>query len=157
MAAQSPSQFIRRANRLVTTLIRIGLPMGRMALLTVPGRYSGLPRTTPVTLTPHCDGWTLGSPFGETDWVRNLRAAGSAEITRRRRTARVMATELTPDQAAPLLKDALSGVGPIARKVLGRHFDVPFDAPLPQWIEEAANHPMFFLEAITELAAARTG
>ncbi|MGQ0848887.1 MAG: hypothetical protein ACT4OP_07175 [Actinomycetota bacterium] len=44
--------------------------MGRMALLAVPGRRSGLPRRTPVTLTPHGEGWSLGSPFGETDWVK---------------------------------------------------------------------------------------
>ena len=148
MAAQEPSPFIRNANRLMVQLLRWGLPMGRMALLTVPGRNTGLSRTTPVTLTRYQDGWSLGSPFGETDWVRNLRAAGLAEITRRRRTIRVAVTELPPDQAAPLLMETLSGAGPLVRRVLGRYFAVTANASPAEWVEEARHHPMFILEAV---------
>lgn len=148
MAGQRPSWFIRVANGLVAALIRSGLPMGRMALLTVSGRRSRLPRSTPVTLTPHGKGWSLGSPFGETDWVRNLRFAGMGTITRGRRTTQVLCTELSPRLAAPLLMASLAGVGPIARRALRRYFAVPFDASLTEWIEEAASHPTFILEPV---------
>jgi deazaflavin-dependent oxidoreductase (nitroreductase family) len=52
--------------------------------LTVPGRKSGLPRTTPLLCVPHDGGWLIaGSYFGDERmplWVNNLRAADGAEI-----------------------------------------------------------------------------
>jgi deazaflavin-dependent oxidoreductase (nitroreductase family) len=109
----------------------------------VTGRRSGLPRTIPVALTPYRDGWSLGSPFGAVDWVKNLRAAGTAVISRRGRTIRVRATELGLEEAAALLKKSLSGVGPVTRRVLGGYFEVPLDAPLA---DRGPRHPTFFLE-----------
>lgn len=46
--------------------------------LTVPGRKSGVPRSTPLLCVPHDGGWLIaGSYFGDPKmpmWVRNLRA-----------------------------------------------------------------------------------
>ncbi|MDN4159823.1 nitroreductase family deazaflavin-dependent oxidoreductase [Nocardioides abyssi] len=46
--------------------------------LTVPGRKSGVPRSTPLLCVPHEGGWLIaGSYFGDPKmpmWVRNLRA-----------------------------------------------------------------------------------
>jgi deazaflavin-dependent oxidoreductase (nitroreductase family) len=145
MTGTGPNLFIRSANHLVGPLIKAGLPMGSMALLTVRGRRSGTPRTTPVYLSSHGEGWSLGSPFGAVDWVKNLRAAGVAEITMRRKTLRVESHELGLEEAAPLLKASLAEAGPVARKVLGGYFDVPFDAPLTEWTIEAKRHPTFVL------------
>jgi deazaflavin-dependent oxidoreductase (nitroreductase family) len=144
-----PNRFIRIGNRMVTFLIRTRIPVGSMVLLTVTGRRSGLPRTTPVTLTPYRDGWSLGSPFGVVDWVKNLRAAGEAEILRRGKTFRVKAEELGPDETAAVLKENLSDLGPVARRVLGGYFDVPLDAPLADWQREAPRHPTFILREQT--------
>jgi deazaflavin-dependent oxidoreductase (nitroreductase family) len=68
-------KYARFYNPIVTFLLRLGVPMGPQALLTVPGRNSGLPRTTPVALNPHGAGWLLVSVYGQVDWVKNLRAA----------------------------------------------------------------------------------
>ena len=149
MKSMRPNRFIRIANRMVAFLIRTRIPVGSMALLTVTGRRSGLPRTTPVTLTPYRDGWSLGSPFGVVDWVKNLRAAGEAEILRRGQTIRVTAEELGPEEAAAVLKENLSDLGPVARRVLGGYFDVPLDAPLADWEREAPRHPTFILREQT--------
>ena len=54
--------------------------MGPDVLLTVRGRKSGLPRTTPVTICEYGLRRGFISPFGETQWVRNLRAAGRASV-----------------------------------------------------------------------------
>ena len=156
MTGTPPNLFIRSANRVVSLLIRTGLPVGSMALLTVTGRRSGLPRTTPVSLTPYRDGWSLGSPFGAVDWVKNLRAAATAEITRRGHTIRVRATELDPEEAGALLKESLSAVGPVARRVLRGCFEVPLDAPLSDWVVEASRHPTFLLEEMLD-SGVRTG
>ncbi len=70
------------------TLLRIaGLPN---LFLTVPGRKSGVPRTTPLLCVPH-EGRILiaGSYFGGPKlpvWVLNLRAAGEADIRMAART-----------------------------------------------------------------------
>jgi hypothetical protein len=40
--------WIGTANRVVKALQRLGLPLGTIHVLTVPGRVSGAPRATPV-------------------------------------------------------------------------------------------------------------
>lgn len=53
--------------------MRLGGP--GVATLTVPGRRTGEPRKVPV-IPVHVDGMRyLVSPYGECDWVRNLRVA----------------------------------------------------------------------------------
>ena len=66
----------------VTVLDIAGLPN---LALTVPGRKSGIPRTTPLLCVPHDGGWLVaGSYFGGPNvplWVGNLRACEVAVIT----------------------------------------------------------------------------
>jgi deazaflavin-dependent oxidoreductase (nitroreductase family) len=73
--------------------------------LTVPGRRSGVERTTPLLCVP--DGDTIliaGSYFGGPKmplWVGNLRAAdGAAKVELRRQRFAVHATELTGEDRA---------------------------------------------------------
>jgi deazaflavin-dependent oxidoreductase (nitroreductase family) len=122
--------------------------MGKMALITVTGRRTGQPRTTPVSLAPMERGWRLIAPFGEVDWVKNLRAAGTCTITRRRRDVDARAVELTGEEAASLLRESLLEVGPIVRAVVGRHFDLSPRAPLEHWLLEVPRHPVFRLELL---------
>lgn len=65
----------------VSVLDIAGLPN---LALTVPGKKSGLPRTTPLLCVPHAGGWLIaGSYFGGPDvplWVGNLRATANADI-----------------------------------------------------------------------------
>lgn len=67
--------------------------------LTVPGRKSGTPRTTPLLAVPHEGAWLVaGSYFGGPRtpvWVLNLRETERAEITVRGRTTPVTWRELT--------------------------------------------------------------
>ena len=57
-------------------------------VLTVPGRKSGVPRSTNLLTVPDGDEWLIaGSYFGAPKaplWVANLRAASTARITYRR-------------------------------------------------------------------------
>jgi deazaflavin-dependent oxidoreductase (nitroreductase family) len=56
------------------------MPMGPNVLLRVRGRVSGQPRTAPVAVI-QSDGrrYVIGA-YGDVQWVRNLRAAGEAEL-----------------------------------------------------------------------------
>ena len=100
-------RFLRVGNILTTTLARAGFKVGLIYLLTVRGRKSGLPRTTPIAVVEQNGKRYLASPYGVVDWVRNLRAAGEATLTRGRRSEIVKATELPPGEAGPVLKEII--------------------------------------------------
>jgi deazaflavin-dependent oxidoreductase (nitroreductase family) len=137
--------LIRAGNAITTLLLRRGVRMGTNTLLTVPGRKSGLPRTTPVTVIEHDGRRYVQSPFGEVDWVRNLRAAGTATLTRGRHCETVSAIELAAEEAAPILRRALT----MAPAVIRSYFDVTPDAPLEELVREARRHPFFELVSAT--------
>ena len=80
--------------------------------LTVPGRKSGLERTTPLLCVPDHGTWLIaGSYFGgpkEPLWVANLRAnGGKAKIDWERETFPVNATELEDADRAVAWKTML--------------------------------------------------
>jgi deazaflavin-dependent oxidoreductase (nitroreductase family) len=91
-----------------------GVPLGPNGLVTIRGRKSGLPRTTPVAIIEVSGRRWIWAPWGDVHWVRNLRAAGRATITVSRRTEEVRATELDPTQRVGFFRDIL---GPHARGI----------------------------------------
>ena len=103
-AASAPA-LVRRSSPLVQALLRLGVPMGPNTLLTVRGRRTGEPRTAPVALVA-IDGrrWVVGA-YGEVNWVRNLRAAGEADIVIDGRSERVTAAELGNAAATAFYRD----------------------------------------------------
>jgi deazaflavin-dependent oxidoreductase (nitroreductase family) len=95
-------------------LLTAGIPLGPNALITIRGRKSGLPRTTPLAIIEVAGRRWIWAPWGEVQWVRNLRAAGRATITVRGRTEEVTAIELDPNQRVAFFRDIL---GPLARSI----------------------------------------
>jgi deazaflavin-dependent oxidoreductase (nitroreductase family) len=130
---------VRISNAVVAALLRRGVKIGGNTLLTVPGRKSGQPRTTPVTILQWNGERWLQSPFGEVNWVRNLRAAGRATLTRGRRVEPISVVELSPAEAAQVLKGTLASYPSLIKG----YFDVTPESPLKDFEREAARHPMF--------------
>jgi len=128
----------RAVNRLVHVLLRLGLGPRETYLLTVAGRRSGAPRTTPVTIVEEGGRRWLVAPYGEVAWVRNLRAAGRATLSRGRRTEAIAVREITAEEAAPVLKWYVTRV-PITRP----YFDVRPESDLAAFRAEAPRHPVF--------------
>ena len=131
-------------NRFAKFLLSAGIPMGPNVLLTVRGRKTGLPRSTPVTLIKGAGRRGLIAPFGEVNWVRNLRAAGHATISAGRWQEEVTAVELGYAEAVEFIRDVLA---PEARRLpvggwIVRNLDkIDYDNP-----EEAAKgRPVFEL------------
>jgi deazaflavin-dependent oxidoreductase (nitroreductase family) len=158
MSSFEPSPLIRFGNRMVTPLIRWGLPMGvkraPMALLTVRGRRSGLPRTTPVALATRDDGWLLVAVYGVSDWSRNLETAGEAEVTLHGETTRVTARRLPPSEAASVLRDSIADAPRMIRRMTAPYFDAVLDSSLADWAQESVDHPVFQLTpALPDLAS----
>jgi deazaflavin-dependent oxidoreductase (nitroreductase family) len=143
--SQAP-MFVRLGNALTTTLLRagfklVGLGNYPMYLLTVRGRKSGQPRTVSIAIIERNGKRYLGAPFGAVDWVRNLRAAGEAILTRGRRSETVNALELPPREAALVLREEIKGGNPFAR-----YFGVSAESSLEEFERAAVSHPVFVLE-----------
>jgi deazaflavin-dependent oxidoreductase (nitroreductase family) len=107
-------------------------------LLTVPGRRSGKPYSTPVTLLEENGERWLVAPYGEVGWVKNARAAGKVTLGRGARSETVRIIELAPPEAAPVLKKYVSQV-PVVRPF----FDVTPQSDIKDFITEAPRHPVF--------------
>jgi deazaflavin-dependent oxidoreductase (nitroreductase family) len=95
-------------------LLAARVPLGFNGLITIRGRASGLPRTTPIAVITADGRRWVWAPWGEVNWVRNLRAAGEAVITVRGRREEVRATELDPAERIAFFRDVL---GPVARRM----------------------------------------
>jgi deazaflavin-dependent oxidoreductase (nitroreductase family) len=104
--SQAPA-FVRLVDPLVRRLLGMGLPMGPNTLLTIRGRKSGLPRSAGVALVDIGGRRWVISAYGETHWVRNLRAARRAVIQMRGRAEPVQAVELTPAAAVEFFREVL--------------------------------------------------
>ena len=102
-----PPGFVSLFNPLARRFLKVGPLLGPNALITVPGRRTGEPRTTPVALVD-IDGkrWVIGT-FGETNWVRNLRAARHATLSVGQRRQEVDARELSIEEGAAFFRDVL--------------------------------------------------
>jgi deazaflavin-dependent oxidoreductase (nitroreductase family) len=94
-------------NPLVARLTRTGLSVAGSRVLEVRGRTSGEPRRTPVNLLTLGDERYLVAPRGNTQWVRNLRAAGTGRLLVGRRSENFAATEIEDDDKVPILRDYL--------------------------------------------------
>src|SRR3954447_3099169 len=90
--------YVPLFNPVTRFLLRAGVPLGFNGLLTIRGRKTGLPRTTPIAIIAVDGRRWVWSPSGEVNWVRNLRTAGRATVTKRGRSEDVRATELDPSE-----------------------------------------------------------
>jgi len=68
--------------------------------LTVRGRKSGQPHTVPVLLVEQDGHSFLVAPYGVIQWVHNIRAAGTATLTRGHRFEAISVTGLEAMEAA---------------------------------------------------------
>lgn len=100
--------------------------------LAVRGRRSGAWRTVPVNVLEHDGQRYIVAIRGETEWVRNLRAAGSGEIRRGARVERFRATEIPVEDRPPIIAAYRS----LWEREVARQF-----SQLP----DPADHPVFRL------------
>jgi deazaflavin-dependent oxidoreductase (nitroreductase family) len=123
--------------------------MGPNVLLTVTGRSSGAPRTFPVALMEIGGRRYVFATFGEVNWVQNLRVAGQAVLRHRGKDEQVAATELTPEAAAPVMREGLAPFlgSPMTASLLGRWYQLTADSSPAEYLEQARQHPVFELRS----------
>jgi F420H(2)-dependent quinone reductase len=92
--AQLP-RWLKPANRIVKLLHRAGVPLGTIHVITIPGRTSGEPRSTPVSpLTIDGRRYVIAG-LANSSWAKNARAAGHGQLSKGRAHEDVDLIEVT--------------------------------------------------------------
>lgn len=103
----APPWWLKPMNKLFMAMMRLDLPISGKegpVVLTVPGRTSGQPRSTPIT-PMYVDGVRyVVAGFPGADWEKNARVADTATLTAGKASETVRMVELTADEARPLLR-----------------------------------------------------
>ncbi|KAA0086958.1 nitroreductase family deazaflavin-dependent oxidoreductase [Mycolicibacterium sp. P9-64] len=102
-----PPFWLKPMNKVFMLMLKLGLPISGKegpVVLTVPGRKSGQPRSTPITPMYVGDLRYVVAGFPGADWERNARAADTATLTAGKKSETVRMVELTADEARPLLR-----------------------------------------------------
>jgi len=126
MAYRKPMLFTRK----VFNPLAMRFGISGVKALAVRRRRSGTIQRVPLIAVERDGTRYLVSPRGETDWVRNLRAAGEAEFD----AQRVRATEVPVAERPPIIA--------LYRKVAGKAVASHFKA-----LPDPADHPIFRLDA----------
>jgi deazaflavin-dependent oxidoreductase (nitroreductase family) len=131
-------------NPLMAMLTRAGLSVRGSRMLHVQGRRTGDWQAVPVNPLTIDGRQYLVAPRGQTQWVRNLRAAGRGRLQLGRRTTEFSATEMTDAGAkAPVLQSYLR----TWRSEVGTFF-AGVDADSLDAIRAVADgYPVFVLDA----------
>jgi len=104
MSDPRPPRYLKPMNRVMMAVQKLGIPTGPAMVLTVPGRKSGKPRSTPMTPFRFDGGLYVVAGYPGSEWAANARAAGAGTLSRGRRARRVRIVELTAAQARPVLR-----------------------------------------------------
>ncbi|MFX0577923.1 nitroreductase family deazaflavin-dependent oxidoreductase [Nocardia nepalensis] len=141
----------------IRLLLRSGIRLGPVMMLTVAGRRSGVPRSNPVDVFEH-DGrrWLIATHTAEAAWVHNLRAAGRGSLTRGRRLVEFTAAEVPAATAATIL-ESVAGPRlskPIGGLVLRQTLGLDTESGPGDFARAAADHPVFELHTTADTRTA---
>ena len=103
-----------------------------LSKLSVRGRSTGRWRSVPVAVLEHDGQRYLIAPRGNTEWSRNLRAAGTARLTRGGRAEEFEAVEVPAGERPPLIE--------VYRERFGKF---PTVAATFRELPDPADHPTF--------------
>jgi deazaflavin-dependent oxidoreductase (nitroreductase family) len=104
MSEFRPPRYLKPMNKFMMAVQKLGIPTGPAMVLTVPGRKTGKPRSTPMTPFEHDGGLYVVAGYPGADWASNARAAGAGTLSRGRRSRRVKIIELDAAESRPVLQ-----------------------------------------------------
>jgi hypothetical protein len=137
------SHIAKFLNAAQARLAAIGVGPQWLVAVEVAGRRSGKTISFPAVIADYGNGRYLVSMLGEdTNWVRNVRAAGGHAVLRHGDRNPVMLQEVDIDQRAPILRCYLQRA-PGARA----HIPVDPQAPIEAFESIAARYPVFRITA----------
>lgn len=136
---------------MIAGLVSIGPIRGHFYVLEVRGRKSGNTISMPVDLLELEGKGYLVSARGESNWVRNVHAAGEITLMRAGRRKRYAVRELPLEERPPVLKAYLDN---FATEV-ERFFTVSKGSAVDAFVTIAPRHPAFELTAAASDTVAR--
>lgn len=134
MSTPRPYRRLTAFDRLTTRLLA---GLGRGPILSVRGRRTGKRHAVPVWPVEQEGKRYVVAPRGDTHWARNLRASGEGELRQGRLVERFSAVELTPEEAAPIVRLYVDRYGRRYGGFVAREFE---QMPDPK------DHPVFRIE-----------
>jgi deazaflavin-dependent oxidoreductase (nitroreductase family) len=138
-----PSLAERIFNQLFAVAIGLGIGLKHNYVCEVRGRKSGRIFSAPIDLLEVEGRRYLVAPRGETNWVRNARAAGRVTLRKGRRRQEFAVREVPPAARPELLKAYLDRFAPTVQ----RYFPVPRESPASDFAPIAGRYPAFELLA----------
>ena len=139
-----PNELAKIINRGWAAIHSLGVFPNSMVTLEVVGRKSGTTVSLPLAMTMVDGERYLVSMLGEnTNWVKNVRAAGGNAILRHGMSEQVHLVEVDISQRAPVLKAYLQ-LAPGARP----HIAISKDAPIAEFERIASKYPVFRVENV---------
>ena len=139
-----PNRLARLINRASARLAAAGIGPAQLVMLEVAGRRTGRMISFPVVVANYQGERYLVSMLGdETNWVRNVRAAGGRAVLRRGHREVIQLEEVAAGQRAAILRRYLD-CAPGARA----HVPVGPGAPLEEFERIAAQYPVFHVTVV---------
>ena len=136
-----PTPTERLFNKIVGSLVGLGLGPRHMVLLQVRGRKTGRLYSTPVDVLVLEGRRYLVAPRGYTAWVRNALASGTVVLKKGRRREELRARPLSADEKPAVLKAYLDRF----TLPVQRYFPVPAGAPATAFEPLVDRYPVFEL------------
>ena len=136
-----PSLTERIFNRLFGIAIGFGMGLGHNYVVEVLGRKSGRIFSTPIDLLEFDGRYYLVAPRGETNWVRNARAAGRVTLRKGRQREEFAVREVGLAQRPVLLKAYLDRFA----LTVQRYFPLSRESPASGFASIAERYPVFEL------------
>jgi deazaflavin-dependent oxidoreductase (nitroreductase family) len=142
MASYKAPDFFTKSlfNPLLMLSMKLGKGWRGSRILEVPGRKSGKIQTVPVNPLDHDGRRYLVAPRGNTQWVRNVRAAGGGTLRLGGTREPFEASEIDDAAKPPILRAYLANWASETSKFFG---GVTADAPDAELTTIAADHPVF--------------
>ncbi len=136
MSVKPPPAWLVRLN---SAMLRRGLRLGSQHLLTVAGRRTGEPRSTPISIATLNGDRYIVAAFADAAWVANVRAATRGQLRRGGVTEAIELTEVPVEARGPVLKAFLRQV-PGGVRFFGKQ------SP-DEIVAGAAGYPVFLVRA----------
>jgi hypothetical protein len=138
-AGGRPNWMARLLDRGTAALSARGVGPDYLVTLEVPGRRSGrIVRLPLVVAVVDDERYLVSMPGEETNWVRNVKAAGGDVALVYGRREEVHLEEVAPDRRAPVLKAYLQRATNASA-----HLPVNKDAPLAEFERVSPRFPVF--------------
>lgn len=147
-----PPGFYRRLQSVAPLFRKLGMTPDYVVDLEVPGRRTGVPRHTLLVQVVVAGERHLVSLAGESEWVRNVRAAGGdVVLTHRDQRRPAHLTEVPVDERATVIHAYIHRLSPRGRPMVrageARHyFGLEPDASEEQIATIASRYPVFRIQ-----------